>query len=77
MTKNKNLILPAVLLGLVLVVVGVIYIVEPAHSLPSFFPGHQSGSNHHHIKHGIAALAVAAGSFILAWFQTEPASSKT
>ena len=77
MTKNRSLILPAVLVGIVLVVVGIIYMVEPAHSLPSFFPGHTSGSNHHHIKHGIAALAVAAGAFILAWFQTGPASSKS
>jgi hypothetical protein len=75
LTKNKSLILPAVLLGVVLVVIGAIYIIEPAHGLPSFFPGHESGSNHHHVKHGIAALAVAAGAFVLAWFQTDPASA--
>jgi hypothetical protein len=74
MSKNRNLILPAVLLGIVLLVVAGIYIAEPAKSLPSFFPGHQSGSTHHHVKHGIAALAVALGAFVIAWFQTGPAS---
>ena len=72
MTKNRSLILPAILVGLVLVVVGVIYIVEPASSLPSFFPGHQAGSSHHHVKHGIAALLVGAAALVFAWFQTGP-----
>jgi len=74
MSKNRNLILPAVLLGIVLLVVAGIYIAEPAKSLPSFFPGHQSGSTRHHVKHGIAALAVALGAFVIAWFQTGPSS---
>ena len=29
-----------VVVGILAVVVGVIYLVEPVHSLPSFFPGH-------------------------------------
>jgi hypothetical protein len=70
----RKLILPAVLLGVLLIVVAVIYFAEPAHSLPSFFPGHVSAgdaeANHHHTKHGIAALVVALASF--AWFQTGP-----
>jgi hypothetical protein len=72
MTKSRNLILPAVLLGVVLLVVAVIYWVDPAKSLPSFFPGHAAGSSHHHIKHGIAAFVVALGAFAFAWFQTGP-----
>jgi NADH:ubiquinone oxidoreductase subunit 5 (subunit L)/multisubunit Na+/H+ antiporter MnhA subunit len=47
-----------VVLGILAVIVGVIYLVEPIHSLPSFFPGyaaHQQG--HHHIR-GYAAIAV-------------------
>ena len=51
-------------------VVGVIYWVEPASSLPGFFPGHEAGSDHHHFKHGIAALVVALGLFAFAWFET-------
>jgi hypothetical protein len=72
-TKSRSLILPAVLAGLVLLAVAVIYWVDPAKSLPSFFPGHSAGSSHHHIKHGIAAFVVALGAFAFAWFQTGPA----
>jgi Na+/H+ antiporter NhaD/arsenite permease-like protein len=72
----RKLILPAVLLGIVLIVVAIIYFAEPAHSLPSFFPGHVSATsseaNHHHTKHGIAALVVALACFAFAWFQTGP-----
>jgi NADH:ubiquinone oxidoreductase subunit 5 (subunit L)/multisubunit Na+/H+ antiporter MnhA subunit len=78
-TMNGNLrrlILPAVVLGVLLVVVAVIYFVQPEHSLPSFFPGHASTAsaeaNHHHTKHGIAALVVALACFAFAWFQTGP-----
>jgi amino acid permease len=73
MTKSRTLILPAVLIGLLLLVVAVIYLVEPAKSLPSFFPGHAAGSSHHHVKHGIAAFVVALAAFAFAWFQTGPA----
>jgi hypothetical protein len=72
MTKNRNLILPAVLAGIVLLAVAVIYIAEPASSLPSFFPGHQAGSSHHHVKHGIAAGFLGLGCLVVAWFQTGP-----
>jgi hypothetical protein len=75
MTKRRNLIIPAVLLGLVFVAIAVVYFVEPAGSLPSFFPGHEAGSSHHHTKHGIAALAVAAACFVFAWFQSGPSST--
>ena len=77
MTKRRNLILPAVIVGIVLIAVAVVYFVEPAKSLPSFFPGHQSGSDHHHTKHGIAAVLVGIGCFVFAWFQTGPARGST
>jgi hypothetical protein len=73
MRKNRTLIVPAVVVGLLLIVVAVVYFVDSADALPSFFPGHQAGSSHHHIKHGIAALCLGAGALILAWFQTGPA----
>jgi hypothetical protein len=60
----------AVLVGIALVVIGVIYWVEPAKSLPSFFPGHESGSTHHHVKHGIAAFLLGLACLVFAWFQT-------
>ena len=53
-------------LGILAVVVGVIYLVEPIHSLPSFFPGHAlSGQGHHHIR-GYIAIAVGIILLILA-----------
>jgi hypothetical protein len=73
MTKNRSLIIPAVILGVLLLVVAALYFAEPAKSLPSFFPGHSAGSTHHHAKHGIAALVVALACFVFAWFQTGPA----
>jgi hypothetical protein len=52
-----------VVLGLVAVVVGVIYLAEPIHSLPSFFPGHAPhGQGHHHIR---GYLAIAVGIILL------------
>jgi hypothetical protein len=72
MTKRRDLILPAVVAALLLLALGVVYLVEPAGSLPSVFPGHEAGSAHHHIKHGIAALLLAAAVFVYAWFQTGP-----
>ena len=72
----RRLILPVVLLGVLLLVVAVIYFVQPAHSLPSFFPGHVSATDaeaaHHHTKHGIAAIVLALACFVFAWFQTGP-----
>lgn len=79
MTKRRSLILPAIGLGVLLLVVAGIYFSSTAHGLPSFFPGHVGGTSpeasHHHTKHGIAALVVALGCFVFAWFQTGPAGT--
>ena len=74
MTKRRNLIAPAIALGVLFTALAVLYFVDSAGSLPSFIPGHEAGSGHHHIKHGIAALVVALGCFVFAWFQTGPSS---
>ena len=58
-----------------LIVVAIVYWVSTANGLPSFFPGHQSGSTTHHVKHGIAAFALGLACFVFAWFQTGPAKS--
>ena len=50
-------------LGILAVIVGIIYLAEPIHSLPSFFPGHAAhGQTHHHIR---GYLAIAAGVILL------------
>jgi uncharacterized membrane protein HdeD (DUF308 family) len=54
-----------VVLGVLAVAAGVIYLVEPIHSLPSFFPGHAlRGLSHHHIR-GYIAIAVGVILLIL------------
>ena len=70
MTKRPALILPAVIVGIVLLAIAVLYWVCTADALPSFMPGHEAGSSHHHIKHGIAAAILGVGALTFAWFQT-------
>jgi hypothetical protein len=72
MTKNRQIAAAAVVIGVVLIVIAIIYWVSTASSLPSFFPGHKTGSSTHHFKHGLAALLLGLACFVLAWFQTGP-----
>ena len=62
----------AVVLGIALIVLAIEYWAEPAGSLPSWIPGHEAGSGHHHIKHGIASFLVGVALLVFAWFQTGP-----
>jgi hypothetical protein len=55
MPSNRLTVTALAVLGLILIIVGIVYFAEPAKSLPGFFPGHEAGSTHHHVKHGIAA----------------------
>jgi len=68
--NRRWLAIVAAIVGIALIVVAVIYWAEPAHSLPGFFPGHEAGSGHHHIKHGIAALVVGLALLAFAWFES-------
>jgi hypothetical protein len=70
MQNQRALVGLAVIVGILLVVVAIVYWAEPAKSLPSFFPGHSPTSTTHHVKHGIAALAVGLAAFAFAWFQS-------
>jgi hypothetical protein len=77
MTDSRRLmVMAAVVVGVLLVAVAVVYFVTPEHSLPSFFPGHVAAgsaeADSHHTKHGVAALVVALACFAFAWFQTGP-----
>ena len=62
----------AVSAGILFIIVAIVYWVEPAKSLPGFFPGHEAGSSHHHVKHGIAAFLVGLACLVFAWFRTGP-----
>jgi hypothetical protein len=77
MRNDRLLVALAVVAGIALIVIAVVYWVEPAKSLPGFFPGHESGSNHHHVKHGIAAFLVGLACLVFAWFRSGPKRSTT
>jgi hypothetical protein len=72
MRSDRLLVVLAVVAGIVLVAIAIVYWAEPAKSLPGFFPGHQAGSNHHHTKHGIAAFLLGIACFVFAWFRSGP-----
>ena len=59
-----------IILGLVFVAIGVIYLTKTAANLPSFLPGHQAGSAHHHTKHALVAFGLAVVSWLGAWLST-------
>jgi hypothetical protein len=76
--KSRALVPLALLGGIVLIVLAVVYFVEPSKSLPGFIPGHEAGSSHHHVKHGLACLFLGLACLAYAWFATgkkaQPAS---
>ena len=72
MRNDRLLSLLAVIAGIALIVIAIVYWAEPARSLPSFFPGHEAGSAHHHVKHGIASFFVGLAALVFAWFKTGP-----
>jgi hypothetical protein len=75
--NDRLLVAAAVVLGIVLIVIAIVYWAEPARSLPGFFPGHEAGSSHHHVKHGIAAFLLGIACLVFAWFRSGPRRSST
>lgn len=69
-TRHPAVIAVAGVVGIALIVLAIVYWAEPAGSLPGLLPGHEAGSGHHHIKHGIAAFLLGVALLIFAWFQT-------
>ena len=53
-------------LGILAVVVGIVYLVEPIHSLPSFFPGHAPHQRGYHHIRGYLAIVVGVILIIVA-----------
>ena len=70
MPRHRAITALAVVAGIALIVLAIVYWAEPAGSLPSWIPGHQAGSGHHHVKHGIASFLVGLACLVYAWFQT-------
>jgi predicted permease len=69
---SKAVMWIAVILGIVFLALTVVYLLTPAGSLPSYFPGFARGSTHVHFKHGLVMLVLALAFFAFAWFQTGP-----
>ena len=66
--RLSPIVILAILAGIVLVVVAVMYFAVNAHDLPSFFPGHSKAKGGGtHPKRGVAAAIVAAVCFAYAW----------
>jgi UDP-N-acetylmuramyl pentapeptide phosphotransferase/UDP-N-acetylglucosamine-1-phosphate transferase len=72
MQNRRLLVALAIVAGIALIAIAIVYWAEPAGSLPSFFPGHETGSSHHHAKHGIASFLVGLACFAFAWFNSGP-----
>jgi hypothetical protein len=70
MGQRRALTIIAVIAGVAFIVLAIVYWVETAGSLPSWIPGHEAGSSHHHVKHGIASFLVGLALLVYAWFQT-------
>jgi hypothetical protein len=70
MSARTVLMWLALVVGVVLIGVSIEYFLEPARSLPSFFPGHHPHSGHHHKKDAIAALVLGLAFLAVAWSQS-------
>ena len=70
MSKWRILTILLALVGVAFVAVAIIYWVEPAGSLPSFFPGHVAGAAYKHLKHGAVAVVVGIFFWVGAWFSS-------
>ena len=68
--RHPAVVTAAFVVGIALIVLAVVYWAEPAGSLPSWIPGHEAGSGHHHVKHGIAAFLLGVALLVFGWFQT-------
>jgi len=58
----------ATVLALILAVIAVVYLVVPAESLPTFFPGYEAGSARVHVKHGVISGVVALVLYGIGWW---------
>jgi len=67
---HKSLAIIAGILGVVFLILAFVYWTTPASSLPTYLPGYDPAMGGIHFKHGLAALIVAVGLFIVVWFKT-------
>jgi hypothetical protein len=55
-------------LGVVFLIVAAMYFLVPADSLPTFFPGHETGLMRIRAKHGMLSGAIGIVLLIAGWF---------
>ena len=68
---KKALMILFVVLAAVFLAIAVYYFVTPADKLAHFVPGYNAAITKTHFKHGLAAIIVAAGFGLLAWFSSK------
>jgi hypothetical protein len=56
------------ILGVVLIIVAAMYLLVPADSLPTFFPGHETGLMRVRAKHGMVSGALGIILLGASWF---------
>jgi hypothetical protein len=74
--NKKALVISTYLVAALLVVAALVYFTVPADQLPAFLPGHDASMTKPHSKHGIAAILLALGCVVFAWFQGGSKSSQ-
>jgi uncharacterized membrane-anchored protein YitT (DUF2179 family) len=57
-----------IVIGVILIVIAAVYFLVPADSLPTFFPGHETGLTRIRTKHGMLAGALGIVSLVLGWW---------
>jgi len=72
----KPLVILSVLLGILFLIGAVIYFIEPAKSLPAFFPGYDPSLTKIHRTHAFGSLVVALLLFSYAWFSSGKSSKE-
>ncbi len=63
---SRFLVIILVVLGVLAIAAGIIYLAEPAKSLPTFFPGHAAHLTAPHSRRGLAGIVVGAVLLIIA-----------
>lgn len=58
----------AIVVGVVLIVIGVVYFLVPADELPSFLPGHEAGLARIRVKHGLLSAGLGIVLFAAGWW---------
>jgi hypothetical protein len=64
------------IVGVAAIVVGVLYVTQAAHSLPTFFPGYAAHSIGKHTKRGYAGIALGAVLVIIAFVVARSGSGR-